>query len=369
MANNSFCLDGHQLPALIIIGAMSCATTSIAHALTEKHGFTYHSRFHDDLYGALHSDIKEAHFFSMAARVAKGLSYYASIFPPCLSKNHTLDASPSYLHTPETAMRLVELYGPERMARTTVVASLCPPIQRAQSSLYHFRGWTWASTWNMYEPDSITFREKVRRDIAADRLHDDVYYAWGQFGPQLDDWVDAVGRLYILAVPLYGQHPETTLRELRCLVDLRAAGRSEQAESGACLVTGVTDAAIQIKVGQARRKNSHSHPPLSADIDLPDAQRLERLFKASNAHVYDLIASDPRVTVLPLATAWRGFLESDLDATTIAQATVWWAPLWRWSLELWGLLDWRIALLVAACTMLISIFGQVLIKDAMPKLF
>ena len=84
------------------------------------------------------SSAKEKQFFNVPKRVARGLAHYAASFPPCDPARPTADLSTSYLQSPGALDAVIELYGTERIARSTFAVLLCDPVQRQQSSFYHF---------------------------------------------------------------------------------------------------------------------------------------------------------------------------------------------------------------------------------------
>ena len=331
-----FCHEGRRLPALFIIGAQKCATTSIAHELFADHGFSPGLAWKDD---TEYIDDKEHHFFDLEVRRSQGLGRYAKSFPSCAEAALTLDATPDYLHTSGAAESLARLYGPERLARTTIVASLCEPIGRSQSALYHFRSFIdhqnsalIGATVRHIQSRDISFRDLVRRDADAARLaralvdgfdgapittmtaptpYNDfggALFAWGRYGAQLDEWLRAVGELHVIPLPLYSRHELATRVELTCLVRRRSQGLRVDGNwlaGSSCNSRHVTEPPPAPRIG------SHSHPPLGEDIDPDDATALEQSFETSNEHVYQLLRDDPRVRVLPSGfskSEWEGFL-------------------------------------------------------------
>ena len=98
-----FCVSGHQLPQLILLGAQKCATTSFAMEL-KAWGFR--------------SSQKEVHFFDHH-KASSGLAAYAKNFPSC--GGSTFDATPNHLLpyvAKFAAADFARLYGKERMAKT-----------------------------------------------------------------------------------------------------------------------------------------------------------------------------------------------------------------------------------------------------------
>ena len=159
-----FCHNGHQLPMLFLLGAQKCGSTSLVYELWDQYGFAhglpYRGRFNDgcDSY----NDNKEKHFFEDDCRYAKGIDGYASMFPSCGVDVVTLDATPNYFTSADAPQRVAELYGEERMRRTTFAVMLCDPLQRAQSYFYHF---AFKLDWKAFMGES--FRQFVRDNAKA----------------------------------------------------------------------------------------------------------------------------------------------------------------------------------------------------------
>ena len=129
-----FCVDGHQIPALFLLGNAKCGTTSLFSQLTDQFGVVGPRARND---GLVELDGKEAHFFN-TDRVGGGLASYASTFPPCDERLLTGDATPIYLIADMALENIVKLYGAERVKRTTFAVLMCDPVQEAQSAFYHF---------------------------------------------------------------------------------------------------------------------------------------------------------------------------------------------------------------------------------------
>jgi len=140
-----FCYDGHQLPSLFVIGTPKCGTTSVWKELASNWDFRAivpHCQKQHPNAGSTYpcgglpdehprySSAKEKTFFDVPERVSRGLSHYAKSFPPCDPARPTFDGTPDYLASPTALDALVELYGPERIARSTFAVLLCDPVQR-----------------------------------------------------------------------------------------------------------------------------------------------------------------------------------------------------------------------------------------------
>ena len=133
MPDNPFCVEGHQLPELFLLGVQKCGTTSLTKQLFTEWGFfgdaqakglctaenrRYASKNGHDCAGThddypYTSNVKEKHFYDHHQRYDKGLSHYAQSFPPCSADTHTLDATPNYFYTAQNGRRrTVLLYHP-----------------------------------------------------------------------------------------------------------------------------------------------------------------------------------------------------------------------------------------------------------------
>ena len=61
-SSDPFCVDGHQVPSLMVLGAQKCATTSLAFQLQSEYQLRFGAMyaFNETLRG---DDVKEIHFF------------------------------------------------------------------------------------------------------------------------------------------------------------------------------------------------------------------------------------------------------------------------------------------------------------------
>ena len=199
--HDPFCVNGHQLPALFLIGAQKCGTTSLAKQLKEQYGVSTGLGFKD---GAGFSNRKEPHFFNTDTRYERGLEHYASIFPPCGQDVLTMDATPDYLFGNVSLGRIARMYGPERLERTTFATLLCEPLQRAQSAFYHMRSIPVAG---FDRPSSATFPDFVG-ETSQTAL---ATWAHGRYGPQLDRILDELGQVAIIPTAWYLTSAQPTL--------------------------------------------------------------------------------------------------------------------------------------------------------------
>jgi hypothetical protein len=103
----------HQLPGLIIPGAMKSGTTSIFEYL----------RGHPQL---LPSHKKEIHYFDLNFR--RGVKWYARQFPQCVGKTIGFESSPYYLFDPRVPARVREL-----LPNVKLLILLRDPVERAFS--------------------------------------------------------------------------------------------------------------------------------------------------------------------------------------------------------------------------------------------
>ena len=95
---------------------------------------------------------KEAHFFNFPERVARGLGAYARLYSRCNPDRVFFDATPSYgLYNSDT---ILQMYGPERIRRSTFVAVLADPLVRTQSAFYYFHHWSSHAAWYWHSVSS-----------------------------------------------------------------------------------------------------------------------------------------------------------------------------------------------------------------------
>ena len=172
----------------------------MATQLFDEWGFSQGHAFSDD-FG--YSDNKEHHFFDHKDRVAKGLSYFASSFPGCGSPTHTvatLDATPNYMGNYGSADTLVRMYGQWRIEHTTFAFLLCDPVQRAQSSFYHFKSW------------GDSFKEWSHRHTTWEG---DVKSLWSQglYDQHLKGWLERVGKVVVIPATTYYKEADVTRQD------------------------------------------------------------------------------------------------------------------------------------------------------------
>ena len=277
-SSESFCYNGHQLPAMFLIGAQKCGTTSFSKQLMDQYGFQGGQGFDD---GLGFSTTKEHHFFNIAKRYEKGLGSFASGFPACETASHvvaTIDATPNYFMYDEDAARLASMYGRWRLERTTFAILLCDPVSRAQSAWYHFHS-TQSNGHSSSEAGSFKSWSHAHANDASQGI-----WAAGMYGQHLDAWLAAVGHVVIIPSTTYFAEADVTLTHLVAEYRRRSGrpaphGRGHSAE--------------------AFSANHHSHPSLSSDHFPSDRAKIKALFAASNEHVYDLVKTDRRVKTIP----------------------------------------------------------------------
>ena len=157
MSDNRYVATG-RLPTFLIVGAMRCGTSSLAHYL----------RGHPQV--AL-AEQKEVHFFD--AQFARGADWYRNQFIGAGSALAVGEATPNYMFKPEVPARMAALVPDARL-----IAILRDPIDRAYS---HFRH----NVARGREPltfDEALAAERERQLPSRDR-HD--YLRRGHYLPQL----------------------------------------------------------------------------------------------------------------------------------------------------------------------------------------
>jgi hypothetical protein len=111
------------LPTMRVAGVQKCGTDTIRTALS------------------LHPEIwmtrqKEIHFFDR--HFARGVDWYSKHFHPKSRHSHFGEATPDYIHDPETRGRLTDT-----LPDTKLIIILRDPVDRAYSAYWHItrRGW------------------------------------------------------------------------------------------------------------------------------------------------------------------------------------------------------------------------------------
>ena len=111
---------------------------------------------------------------------------------------------------------------------------LCEPLQRAQSALYHFRGVildhlvhgdgvaSLPSLRHIGTNPWLSFHDMVHRDVTSGVLEGDLYDV-GRYGAQLEEWLNATGRLSVVPLPLYAEYEASVLGQLECQVTIRSS--------------------------------------------------------------------------------------------------------------------------------------------------
>eukprot|EP00316_Scyphosphaera_apsteinii_P020376 CAMPEP_0119308834 /NCGR_PEP_ID=MMETSP1333-20130426/12799_1 /TAXON_ID=418940 /ORGANISM="Scyphosphaera apsteinii, Strain RCC1455" /LENGTH=366 /DNA_ID=CAMNT_0007312699 /DNA_START=138 /DNA_END=1238 /DNA_ORIENTATION=- len=272
-----FCYEGRQLPSLFLLGAQKCATSSLATQLFEEWGVSRGAPFHD---GHQWSDSKEHHFFDDEARTPKGLSYYAKSFNHC--GDFTVDATPNYFFPDPFNNKAIDhianMYGRERIERTTFAVLLCDPIQRAQSAWYHFHF-------------DKSFRTMVSgfHGVFNHGPYSDLIWKIGRYDEYINQALRRFGSLVIIPAPLYFQNARETISKLLDHANQRNPGGVRPK------FTNEWQHAVR-----PPRENSHRHPKLKDDINNNDGVNLAKYYNASICGVYSYVYGHyDRVTVIP----------------------------------------------------------------------
>ena len=268
-----FCVNGHQLPQLQLIGAQKCGTTSLSVDLFHEWGFCDGTtrkkawpacdHFNHDAYD------KEKHAFDSGNQFDATLAAYARRFPPCGPNMLSLDATPDYLYASQAPGLLARAYGAERLNRTLFVVLLCDPVQRQQSSFYHLR---WLA------PPANSFKELVARETPA---FSDSWWKIAFYDEQIKRWADAVGDIVVIPAAAFYESSDKTLKALAQEFE-RRTGRS-------MTLRGKAEPWI---------RNVHPHAKLKDDIAEHDAPGLATFYKASIDGTYNLLNNDPRIRLI-----------------------------------------------------------------------
>ena len=124
------------LPLLLIIGCMKCATTTLFAELNRIDGISGGHCF-SGVRCDMGNGKKEKHFFDWndARHWQRGCAAYSSLYNPRGGApiQIGIDASPSYLRTPQAAERVLTCYDHVALTRTTFVAVLRDPVSRLHS--------------------------------------------------------------------------------------------------------------------------------------------------------------------------------------------------------------------------------------------
>jgi len=345
MSTDLFCVNGHRLPQLFLLGAEKCGTTSMALQMKGQYGLKANTgRFGD---GTFEDVGKEPHFFDIVKRADQGIEHYASVYPTCEEAELTFDASPiifadkeeqnSYEHSFE---RLAEMYGPERLKHTTFAMLLCNPYRRAQSAYYYFAG-TFAMcqgsngyhctnnttaqfqeffamtgqkmtvdhpelvsatpfhTWVDGFADS---QQKLSTDCghpgpekkSADECKDPKYVVGlGQYDRQVSKAMDTFGQLTLIAAPYFYDKAKTTIDQLLALVKSRGGSvpYSDPASH--------EDGALHEEPDWPGAPLPE-HLSLEEDMSPKGLEYMKSHYDKSNKHIYDLFRrSPPGLTTIP----------------------------------------------------------------------
>ncbi len=170
-----------MLPNVLVIGAQRAGTSSIYRYLGS----------HPDVFASLR---KEVEYFS--TRMSMGERWYRAHFPLITRPKLAFEATPDYLLHPRAAERAAA-----RIPDLKAVALLRSPVTRAFSQYGHQR---------RLNKEPLSFIDALRAEperiagdldrLAADQDHPGIevrvhgYMERGRYAPQLQRWVDALGR-------------------------------------------------------------------------------------------------------------------------------------------------------------------------------
>ncbi|EOD39990.1 hypothetical protein EMIHUDRAFT_223210 [Emiliania huxleyi CCMP1516] len=272
MADDLFCVNGRQLPHLLLLGGQMCGTTSFSFQMQEewriKPSLTSH---------------KAVHYFDQAG--ANSIEEYAEHFPECGPDVLTFDGTPyvtsSFIE--RNVRQIKEAYGPARLNRTTFALLLCDSAQRAQSYTYH-----------MGTGDF--------RSAAAGELGADLAFTGGLYGAQADLIARELSQLAVIPSAVYYENATLAIGELLELVSRRSGRPLPPSDASQHQERAATRNTAE---GHAEDDAAKAHPPLVDDINPSGMPRLADFFRASNNRIYALAAGvDPRVTLLPSRDKW-----------------------------------------------------------------
>ena len=119
-ATDPLCHNGKQIPALYLLGAQSCGTTSFVAQLSYQHwGIT--------------PAMKEWHFFDRPERFKKGIGAYLNYWraPACGAGVLALDATPNYMADRQAPERAKQFFTKAQLEKITFAVLLCDPARRA----------------------------------------------------------------------------------------------------------------------------------------------------------------------------------------------------------------------------------------------
>ena len=303
MPYSLFCHQGHQLPALFLLGMQKCGTSSLTYQLQYEWNVTSGNMSLSD--GSTEAR-KETHFFDrtheimLAGAGMWSLAEFAAHFPSCGEYVLTFDGTPNYLFRELSIAKIKKAYGAARLAKTTFAAIVCDPAQRAQSYNNHFN-------------PGVSFRSIANESKFGDA------FANGLYGSLIDRVLEEIGHITIIPAPIYYTDADLVIGELLDIVRLRS-GQSPPATAA------------------AKHKSSpphiheRPHPTLADDYNPSDGPRIARYFERSNARAYTLVyGSDPRVTVVPARHNWPAsapehFLETSAILTPHLKPFPWVPP-------------------------------------------
>jgi hypothetical protein len=137
------CINGKLAPSFFLLGAQKSATTNFFSRLMDVALDVVPAQDESDP----NFFWKEPHVFDSSDRYyGLGRDGWLSYYPDCSTKVHAiaLDASPSYISSPEAPVRMMAWYGAPLAQRLQFLVMIREPLSRMHSSFYHGKQWAFA---------------------------------------------------------------------------------------------------------------------------------------------------------------------------------------------------------------------------------
>ena len=149
---NSFCVNGHQLPRFILLGAMKCGTTTLANLLFHKFGFKGAEFCNVAKSSFCH---KEPHFYDHEGRdTTLHDSRYLKLFPKCTNNDqYIMDGTPANANF---LNRISAMYTESQKNELVFLQLVCDPVKRFESA------------WNHCVRDGYVWDYVCRRNVTID---------------------------------------------------------------------------------------------------------------------------------------------------------------------------------------------------------
>lgn len=181
------------LPSFLLIGAVKCGTTALAHYLHQ----------HPDIRIA---DGKETGFFDSDMFLTKDVSWYSRQYFRSAQNSELLgDATPTYFYSPQLVVPRLREAVPN--CEHKYILLLRDPVKRAWSHFLYMR---------RLGLETREFQVALEQEIEGGYVRDRcAYYSWGRYSKYLKKWFSEVGRenmLVLLTEDLQADSVGTTAR-------------------------------------------------------------------------------------------------------------------------------------------------------------